>query len=154
MPPVLLREENNEAKEEARSQCTFNGSHENIELLLRTVISANQLSIYGAVAVLCNEVPKDLRAPVKPAAPDHLEKMEIPTDLSIAENSNNAQQRRNPVQEHERKNRTIVRRPEIIQTLFCCGFEACRTRTKFLFSRYRRRTTDANIMPRIYDASQ
>ena len=28
----------------------FNGSEENIELLFRTVISANQLSVYGAVA--------------------------------------------------------------------------------------------------------
>ena len=81
----------------------FNGSHENIELLPRTVISANQLSIKGATADLCNEVPKGVRAPGKPAAPDHLEKMEIPTDLSIAENSTTAQQRRNLVQEYERK---------------------------------------------------
>ena len=29
----------------------FNGRHENIELLLRTVICANQLSIYGAIGV-------------------------------------------------------------------------------------------------------
>ena len=36
----------------------FNGSHENIELLLRTVISANQLRIYGAIADFCDEVPK------------------------------------------------------------------------------------------------
>ena len=36
----------------------FNGSHENIELLLRTVISANQLSIYGVIADSCDEVPK------------------------------------------------------------------------------------------------
>ena len=71
----------------------FNGSHENIELLLRTVISANQLSIFGAVADLCNEVAKDLGAPGKLAALDQLEKMEIPTDLSIAEHSTNAQQR-------------------------------------------------------------
>ena len=98
-----LREENYEAKEEARSQIHFNGSHEKIELFLRKVISANQLSVYGAIADLCNEVPKDLWAPGKPAAPDHLEKMEIPTDLSIAENSTNAQQRGNPVQEYERK---------------------------------------------------
>ena len=46
----------------------FNGSHENIELLLRTVISANQLSVYGAIADLCNELPEDLWAPGKPAA--------------------------------------------------------------------------------------
>ena len=32
----------------------FNGSDENIELLLRTVISANQLSVYGAIADSCN----------------------------------------------------------------------------------------------------
>ena len=67
------------------------------------MIYANLLSIYGAIADLCNEVPKDLRAPGKSAAPDQLEKMEILTDLSIAENSTNAQQRRNPVQEYERK---------------------------------------------------
>ena len=28
----------------------FNGSYETIEMLLRTVIYANQLSIYGAIA--------------------------------------------------------------------------------------------------------
>ena len=93
MPPVLLREENYEAKEGDKKSIHFNGSDENIELLLRTVISANQLSIHGAIADLCDEVPKGIRAPGIPAAPEHLEKMEIPTDLSIAENSTNAQQR-------------------------------------------------------------
>ena len=34
----------------------FNGSEETVELLLRKVISVNQLSIYGAVADLCNEL--------------------------------------------------------------------------------------------------
>ena len=33
----------------------FKGSEENIELLLRMIISANQLSIYGAIADLCKE---------------------------------------------------------------------------------------------------
>ena len=125
----------------------FNGSHDNIELLLRTVISANHISIYWTM----DEVPKDLRVPGKLAARDHLEKMEFPTDLSIAENSTNAQQRWNLVQEYERKIRTIVRRPEIIQSLFRCGFEACRTRTILLYSWYWRRTTDATSMPRIHD---
>ena len=81
------------SKEGDNKSIHFNGSHENNELLLRTVISANQLSIYGATADLCDEVPKGIRAPGKPAAPDHLEKVEIPTDLSVAENSTNAQQR-------------------------------------------------------------
>ena len=30
-----------------------NGSEQNVELILRTVISANQLSIYGAVTDMC-----------------------------------------------------------------------------------------------------
>ena len=63
----------------------FNGSTEPIELLLSTVISANQLSIYGAVADLCDEVPKGIGALEKPAAPKHLEKVEIPTILSKVE---------------------------------------------------------------------
>ena len=81
----------------------FNGSDENIVLLLRTVISANQLSVCGAIEDLCNESPKDLRTPEKPAAPDHKEKMEIPTGLSAEETQTKAQQRRNLVQEYERK---------------------------------------------------
>ena len=57
----------------------FNGSDETIELLRRTVISANQLSIYGAIADLCNELSKDLNALEKPTAPDNLDNMEICT---------------------------------------------------------------------------
>ena len=48
----------------------FNGGHERI--------SANNLSIYGAIADVCDEVPIGIRAPGKPAAPQHMEKMEIP----------------------------------------------------------------------------
>ena len=86
-----------------KKSINFNGSNENIELLLRTVISANQLSIYGAVADLCNETPEDFRALGKPAALDHLEKMEILTGLSIGENSTSAQQQGNLLQAYERK---------------------------------------------------
>ena len=81
----------------------FDGSHENIELLLRTVISANQLCVYGAITDLCYELSEDYWASEKPDAPDHVEKMEIPTDLSIAEHFTSAQQRGNLVQEYERK---------------------------------------------------
>ena len=38
----------------------FNNSDENVELLLRTVIYANQLSVYGAVANLATNYPKTL----------------------------------------------------------------------------------------------
>ena len=126
-------------KEELRSKggdkksIHFNTDHEKIELLLRTVISANQLSIHGVTADLCDEVPKESRTLEKSAAPDHLEKMEIPTDLSIAEIFTNTKQRRNLVQEYERKIRTIVRGSEIIQTMFRYGFEACGRRTILLY---------------------
>ena len=46
----------------------FNGGEENIELILRTVISANQLSVYGAVADLCRELSGDSIASGKSAA--------------------------------------------------------------------------------------
>ena len=49
----------------------FKGSEENMELLLRTVISVNQLSVYGSMTDLCNELSENLRAPGKLAAPDH-----------------------------------------------------------------------------------
>ena len=81
----------------------FSGSHELIELILRTVISANQLSIYGAIADSCDEAPKCIGTPGKLAAPKHLEKVEIPIGPSAEETQNNAQQRKNLVQEYERK---------------------------------------------------
>ena len=67
------------------------------------MISANQHSIYGATADLCNDAPRGFRVRRKLAGLDRLEKTEIPTDLSVAENSSNAQQRRNLLQEYERK---------------------------------------------------
>ena len=65
--------------------------------------TANQLSVYGAIADLCHELSEDFRASGKPEAPDHVETMEIPAGPSIAETQTNAQQRRNLVQEYERK---------------------------------------------------
>ena len=81
----------------------FNFRNENIELLLCTVIPANQLSVFGAVADLCNELSDGFGTSGKPEAPDHLETMENPTGLSDAETHTNAQHRRNLVQEYERK---------------------------------------------------
>ena len=53
------------------------------------MISENQLSVHGAVEDLCNELPKDLTAPEKLAAPDHLETMEIPVRPSAEETQTN-----------------------------------------------------------------
>ena len=71
----------------------FNGSDENIELLFRTVISANQLSVYGAVANLWTELSENFGASVKPKALDYLGTTEIPPCRSVAETHANAQQR-------------------------------------------------------------
>ena len=66
----------------------FNGSEQNVELILRTVMSANELSIYGAVAYICTEVSKDTLALGKSeahAAQDLLETMEILTEPPTAD---------------------------------------------------------------------
>ena len=91
MPSVLLR---GELRSKAHGKKSVHyGTVAMKTLLLRTVISANQLSVYGAMADLCNELSEDLRASGKPAAPEHLETMEIPTGPSIEETQTNAQQR-------------------------------------------------------------
>ena len=55
----------------------------NVESILRTVFSANQLSINGPPADMCREVSKDTMASRKPEAHDLLESMEIPTNLLL-----------------------------------------------------------------------
>ena len=50
----------------------FYGSEQNVEVILRTIISAKQLSIYGAVADMCGEVSKDTMALEKLEAHDPL----------------------------------------------------------------------------------
>ena len=46
------------SKEKGKKSFHFNGGEENIKLILRTVTSVNQLSIYGAVADLRRELSK------------------------------------------------------------------------------------------------
>ena len=81
----------------------FNGSEENIELILRTIISANQLTIYEAAADLCRELPKHSRASGKPDVNDHLETMDIPTEHSNPDHRADGEQQGNLLLEHERK---------------------------------------------------
>ena len=54
------------SKAGAKTAIHFNGCNEDIELLLRTAISANQHSVYGAVADLCNGLPEGVRASGNP----------------------------------------------------------------------------------------
>ena len=81
----------------------FNGGEENIELLLRAVLSANHLSVHGAVANLCKELSKDSESSGKPEASDHWETMEIPAGTHTNE------QQQEPVASLWAQIRTIVR---------------------------------------------
>ena len=70
------------SKGEGKKTIHFNGREQNVEMILRTVMSANQLSIYGAVADFCTVVSKDTMASGKleaHEAQDPLETMEIAT---------------------------------------------------------------------------
>ena len=82
------------------------------------MIASNQLSMYRAITDLCDEVPKRIRAPGKPAAPKHLEKMEITNGLSIAENSTSEQQWGKRRARIRAKIRALFGRPEVIQIVF------------------------------------
>ena len=104
--PVPLKEENYEAKEGGKKTFHFNGSEQNVELILRTVMSANQLSICGAVADICSEVSKDTMASGKPeahAAQDPWETMEIPTEPPTADPQTDEQRQGNLLQEYEQQ---------------------------------------------------
>ena len=81
----------------------FNGSEQNVELILRRILSAVQLSVYGAVADMCREVSKDTMASGKPEAHDPLESIEIPTELPTADPRTDVQRRRNLLQEYEQQ---------------------------------------------------
>ena len=73
------------SKGEDKKTIYFNGSEQNVEMILRTVMSANQLSIIGAVADMCREVSKDTMASGKLEAQDPLETMKIPTESPAAD---------------------------------------------------------------------
>ena len=79
--------ERGELKSKGRGMKTMhsNSIDETIELILRTIISVNQLSIYGAAADLCKELARDSPPSAgKPTANENLESMLIPTEFPAA----------------------------------------------------------------------
>ena len=64
---------------------SFQCSEQNVELILRTINSANQLSVYGAVPDLCRELSKDTMASGKLEAHDLLETMDISNEPPTAD---------------------------------------------------------------------
>ena len=85
------KEENLEATEREIILFHFNGSEETMELVLRTIISVNQLSIYGAAADFCKQLSKVSEVAGKPAANEDLESMEMPSGLPVADPHTNAE---------------------------------------------------------------
>ena len=66
------------------------------------VISVNQLSLYGAVADMIEELPVDQRAPGKPVALDQMEQA-ILTQLSVTEVQASEERQGNLLQNYERR---------------------------------------------------
>ena len=83
----------------------FNGSDDTIELILRTIVSVSQLSIYGAVEGLCKELARDPSGAGKPAANNNLESMVIPTEFLTANlvSQTDAEVQRKLLHEYEQK---------------------------------------------------
>ena len=73
------------SKEKGKKSTHFNGSEENIVLILRTIISANQISIYGAVADIRKELSEDSRASGNSDANKYFETVEMSTKLPVTD---------------------------------------------------------------------
>ena len=89
------------SKGKGKKSIHFNGGDDTIELILHTIISVNQLSIYGAEADLCKELAKAFEVAGKLAANEDLESMEIPTELPVANPHTSAELRGNVLQDCE-----------------------------------------------------
>ena len=93
----------------------FCGDPQTDEVIFRTIISVNQLSAYGAVADMCEEVASRISncsaSMERPVAKDKLETMVAPTDLSSTTNPllTNAQARRNLLRDLQTKIRRSPR---------------------------------------------
>ena len=78
---MLWEEENYLSKGRGKKSIHFNGSEETVEINFRSAIFVNQLSIYGAVADVCNELAPDSR---KQAEGEVWGSMVVPTEFPNA----------------------------------------------------------------------
>ena len=102
----------------------FNGSDDAIELILRTVVSVNQLSLCRAAADLCGEVARNSRGTGKPAANDNLESMLKPTEF-LAANSvsqTDAEEQGNLLREYEQKIAELPEQQKLTKLYSNAGF--------------------------------
>ena len=85
-----------------RTTIHFTASDDNVQLLLKMVITVNQLSLNGAVADLIQELSVDERASGKPVALDQMEQ-EILSQPLLAEVQANEELQGNLLQNYERR---------------------------------------------------
>ena len=128
-----------------KKSINFNGSDENIWLLLRAVISANQVSVYGIVPDLCNELSECFRCLVKPETPDF---------SSFPETQTSAQQQRNLAQEYERKIEQSSDDQKLSKLCSEAGLNLVEKREILLCSSVSKGTCEPIFMPRIHITSR
>ena len=80
----------------------FTASEENVQLLLKMVMSVNQLSLYGAIADMIQGLPEDQVASGRPVASDQTEK-EILIQPPIAEVPSNDERQGNLLQDYDQR---------------------------------------------------
>ena len=139
----------------------FNGSDEAVEVILRTVISVNQLSVYGAVAELCEELAWEIATcstgTEQPVAPDKPGNHGNAT-RSVDNRSNFSERYMRtgkPVAWIRAEVRRSSRTPSFDQTLLQCRpREGCWKRTVF-HDTWRHRTWQTErILSRVHLASK
>ena len=106
----------------------FNGSDETVEVILRTVISVNQLTVYGAVADMCGELTwdtsKSSKGAGKPRLIDNLESMVMPPEASTTDQTSptDARVQGNLLREYEQKFADVPEPHQLTQLCFNVGF--------------------------------
>ena len=102
----------------------LNGSDDTIELILRTVISVNQLRVYGAVADLCRELARNSRGTGKPAANENLGSMVLPTAFPSANpiSQTDAEVQGNLLRQYEQKFEELVEQQKLTKLCSNAGF--------------------------------
>ena len=90
------------SKEGGKTTIHFTACEENVQLLLKMVMSVNQLSLDGAIADMIQGLPEDQAAPGRPVASDQTEQ-EIFIQPPIAEVPSNDERNGNILQDDEQR---------------------------------------------------
>ena len=117
------------SKGKGKSSINYNGSDETVEVVPRTIISVNQLSIYGAVANMCEEVAWEIskcsEGTERPVGPNDSETMVMPPEVSTTDqiSPTDARVQGDLLREYEQ---TFANLPEHFQlTKLCSSREDC-----------------------------